>query len=159
MHSKLMLIVVGAALLGSSAFAQTGRTITGTGQTKPPSRSAAPPATSAPLDPAPAGDTSDSGKTDEQKQAEAIENIRRGQAAQRARDRASDELMARWEFAICVGCGPSPKTFRRVWTNPLRVLAGISASEDDKRATRLQPSPLRSRGRLAAQSASSAHAS
>jgi hypothetical protein len=114
--------------LGAPVCAQTGRSITGTGQTKPPSRDAAPPATSAPLDPAPSGD---------QKQAEVNEAIRRGQEAQRARDRASDALMERWEFAVCVGCGPSLKPFRRVWTNPLRVLAGIPTLDDDKRNGRL----------------------
>lgn len=126
-----------AALASTGVNAQAGRTVTGVGQTKPPSRSAAPPATSAPLDAAPASGSDESRKTDDQKQADAIEAIRRGQERQRARDQATDELFARWEFAVCLGCGPSLKPARRVWTNPVRVLAGISASEDDKRQGRL----------------------
>lgn len=140
MRSTLATAVIAAAtvLLTTPAFAQAERSVTGVGQTKPPSRDAAPPATSAPLDAPPAGGIDGANKTEEQKRAELVEAIRKGQEAQRARDRAADELMARWEFAVCVGCGPSLKPFRRVWTNPLRVLAGIPATDDDKRNGRMR---------------------
>ena len=137
MRSILTVTVFTVLFAASGASAQSGRTITGTGQTKPPSRSAAPPATRAPLETPPMSAEPNDGKTEEQTRAEVVENIRRGEQAQRARDRAADELMARWEFAVCVGCNASLKPFRRVWTNPLRVLAGIPALEDDKRRGRL----------------------
>lgn len=121
MRPTQVVLAFAAVLLVSDACAQSGRTVTGAGQTKPPSRDAAPPAT---------------GGSDEQKQTELSEAIRRGQERQQARDRATDELFERWQFAVCVGCNVVNKPFRRVWTNPLRVLAGIPASEDDKRQAR-----------------------
>ena len=136
MRSGLAVALIVALFQVAGASAQTGRAVTGVGQTKPPTRDASPPATGAPSDALPASAANDDTKTEEQNHAELLARIRRADEARRARDRASDELMARWEFAVCVGCGPSLKPFRRVWTNPVRVLAGISASADDKRQAR-----------------------
>ena len=51
-------------------------------------------------------------------------------------DQRNTDLWARWTFAVCIGCSPRAKGLRIVQTNPLRVLAGIPAAEDDARQRR-----------------------
>lgn len=133
-----------AVTFAAPACAQTGRSpaataspiqdtraTTAVGQTKPPSGDEGPTTT------APADNASPSGPAPGMSPEELQRNIRAGEEKQRTRDRASNDLMTRWDFAICIGCNTFAKPFRRVWTNPLRVLAGIPATEDDKRQARL----------------------
>ena len=107
------------------------RNTTSVGQTKPSSGDAVPTG-DAPQSDADKGTTS-APMSDKEVQ----QNLKAAQERRRARDNASNDLMTRWEFAICIGCNEFGKPFRRVWTNPLRVLAGIPALEDDKRQGRL----------------------
>ena len=55
------------------------------------------------------------------------------QKEEKAEDARRAKLMAHWTYAVCIGCGPAPKPFKPVVTNPLRVLAGIPAWVDDER--------------------------
>lgn len=49
-------------------------------------------------------------------------------------ERQNTDLWSRWTNAVCIGCEPPRRRQRIVYTNPLRVLAGIPAAEDDDRA-------------------------
>ena len=51
-------------------------------------------------------------------------------------DRENTDLWLRWTYAVCIGCGPMPRTFRPVHTHPLRVLSGVPAALDDERDRR-----------------------
>ncbi|GJE15427.1 hypothetical protein [Methylobacterium marchantiae] len=51
-------------------------------------------------------------------------------------DHQNTNLWLRWTYAVCLGCGPMPRAFRPVRTNPLRVLVGIPAAMDDARDRR-----------------------
>ena len=57
--------------------------------------------------------------------------------AGRKREEASNsktlDLWSRWIYAVCIGCGYTPRNVRIVYTKPARVLAGIPAAEDDAR--------------------------
>ena len=67
-------------------------------------------------------------KAEETKQA-----IERARERQKAVDRHNSDLWERWIYAVCVGCGWTPKNVRIVHTNPSRVLIGIPAADDDAR--------------------------
>ena len=69
----------------------------------------------------------------DEKAAELREAIQRGQARQRATDERNTRIWRRWDFAVCIGCGPMPKGFRVVYTTPSRVLEGFIAADDDER--------------------------
>ena len=69
----------------------------------------------------------------DEKAAEVRQAIERGQARQRAVDERNTRIWRRWDFAVCIGCGPVPKGFRMVYTTPARVLAGFIAADDDER--------------------------
>ena len=69
----------------------------------------------------------------DEKAAELKAAIQRGQARQRATDERNTRIWRRWDFAVCIGCGPMPKGFRVVYTTPSRVLAGFIAADDDDR--------------------------
>ncbi|WP_156376072.1 hypothetical protein [Methylobacterium sp. Leaf117] len=71
--------------------------------------------------------------TSDEKAAEIKKAIERGQARQRATDERNTRIWRRWDFAVCIGCGPMPKGFRTVYTTPARVLAGFIAADDDER--------------------------
>ena len=60
--------------------------------------------------------------------------IEQGIKRQEALEKRNTNVMARWGYAVCIGCGPRPKDFRSVYTHPLRVLAGFVAADDDARA-------------------------
>ena len=94
--------------LGSPAFSQG----------KPQPRLATPPSSDA---------------TGDQKAADMRQAIQRGQERQKATDERNTRIWRRWDFAVCVGCGPIPKGFRAVYTTPARVLAGFIAADDDER--------------------------
>lgn len=68
-----------------------------------------------------------------EKAAELRRAIEQGQAEQRAVDERNTRIWRRWDFAVCIGCGPMPKGFRIVYTTPGRVLAGFTAADDDDR--------------------------
>ena len=72
-------------------------------------------------------------RTDDQKMAEIKALIARARARQRATDSRNTQVWARWNYAVCLGCGWAPKGVRVVHTHPLRVLAGIIAADDDAR--------------------------
>ncbi|KQT46787.1 hypothetical protein ASG52_13890 [Methylobacterium sp. Leaf456] len=55
---------------------------------------------------------------------------------QQAVDRRNTDLWVRWTYAVCIGCGPTPKSLRIVHTYPLRVLTGTPAAMDDARERR-----------------------
>ena len=74
--------------------------------------------------------------TSDEKAAELKQAIERGQARQRATDERNTRIWRRWDFAVCIGCGPVPKGFRMVYTTPSRVLAGFIAADDDDRRQR-----------------------
>jgi hypothetical protein len=80
-----------------------------------------------PLTPPPVDAASD------EQAAELREAIKRGQTRQRATDERNTRIWRRWDFAVCIGCGPMPKNFRIVYTTPSRVLAGFIAADDDER--------------------------
>lgn len=71
--------------------------------------------------------------TSDEKAAELKKAIERGQARQRATDERNTRIWRRWDFAVCIGCGPAPKGFKTVYTTPARVLAGFIAADDDER--------------------------
>ena len=71
--------------------------------------------------------------TSDEKAAELKMAIEHAQARQRATDERNTRIWRRWDFAVCVGCGPVPKGFRMVYTTPARVLAGVIAADDDDR--------------------------
>lgn len=71
------------------------------------------------------------GATSDEKAAEVRRLIEVGQARQRSVDAHNTRIWQRWDYAVCIGCGPMPKTFRIVYTTPSRVLAGILAADDD----------------------------
>ncbi|MFC5552898.1 hypothetical protein [Methylobacterium iners] len=74
--------------------------------------------------------------TSDEKAAEIKRLIEAGQARQRATDARNTFIWKRWDYAVCIGCGPMPKTFRIVHTTPSRVLAGFLAANDDQRSMR-----------------------
>jgi len=74
-----------------------------------------------------------SAATSDEKAAETRRAIELGQARQRAADERNTRIWRRWDFAVCIGCGPMPKGFRSVYTTPARVLAGFIAADDDDR--------------------------
>lgn len=94
--------------LGTPAFSQG----------KPQPRPSAPPSSDA---------------TSDDKAAETRRLIELGQARQRGVDARNTRIWRRWDFAVCIGCGPMPKGFRMVYTTPARVLAGFIAADDDER--------------------------
>lgn len=77
-----------------------------------------------------------SGATSDEKAAELKRLIEQAQARQRATDDRNTRIWRRWDFAVCIGCGPVPKGFRTVYTTPARVLAGFVAADDDDRQMR-----------------------
>ena len=84
------------------------------------------------LQPRPLNPPSSDAASDE-KAAEVRQAIERGQARQRTVDERNTRIWRRWDFAVCIGCGPMPKGFRMVYTTPARVLAGFIAADDDER--------------------------
>ena len=73
------------------------------------------------------------GVNSDEKAAEVRRAIEEGQARQKATDARNERVWRRWDFAVCIGCGPMPKKFRIVYTTPARVLAGFIAADDDDR--------------------------
>ena len=71
------------------------------------------------------------GATSDEKAAEIRRLIEVGQARQRSVDAHNTRIWQRWDYAVCIGCGPMPKRFRIVYTTPARGLAGILAADDD----------------------------
>ena len=71
------------------------------------------------------------GATSDEKAAEIKRQIEAGQARQRSVDAHNTRIWQRWDYAVCIGCGPMPKRFRIVYTTPARVLAGFLAADDD----------------------------
>lgn len=69
----------------------------------------------------------------DKKAAEIRALIEKARIRQQAIDRQNENLWARWTYAVCIGCGPVSGKIRTVRTNPLRVLMGIPAAEDDAR--------------------------
>lgn len=86
----------------------------------------------------PRGDVSGSKSdiTSDEKAAETKQLIEKGREKQKAADNHNSDLWDRWTYAICIGCGWTPKNVRIMHTNPSRVLMGISAAEDDARERR-----------------------
>ena len=75
-------------------------------------------------------------KTDPGSDAKAEEtrqNIAKARERQKVIDKQRSDLWGRWAYAVCIGCGWTPKNVRVVHTNPSRVLMGIPAAEDDAR--------------------------
>jgi hypothetical protein len=72
----------------------------------------------------------------DEKAAQIRELIEKAKIRQQGIDRQNENLWIRWTYAVCIGCGPISGKLRSVRTNPLRVLAGIPAAEDDARANR-----------------------
>ncbi|GEP04444.1 hypothetical protein [Methylobacterium oxalidis] len=68
----------------------------------------------------------------DQKAAEVKRAIEIGQGRQREVDARNSRIWRRWDYAVCVGCGPMPRRFRIVYTTPARVLAGFIAADDDE---------------------------
>ncbi|MDR7036439.1 MULTISPECIES: hypothetical protein [Methylobacterium] len=58
--------------------------------------------------------------------------IELGQSRQRETDARNSRIWRRWDYAVCIGCGPMPKRIRIVYTTPARVLAGHIAADDDE---------------------------
>ncbi len=83
----------------------------------------------------PRGDASQSNPDimSDEKAAETKQLIEKGRQRQKGTDRHNSDLWGRWSYAVCIGCGWAPKNVRIVHTNPMRVLAGIPAAEDDAR--------------------------
>ena len=73
-------------------------------------------------------DINSDAKAEETKQA-----IERARERQKAVDQHNSDLWGRWIYAVCVGCGWTPRNVRIVYTNPSRVLIGIPAADDDAR--------------------------
>ena len=67
------------------------------------------------------------GATSEEKAAEVRRQIEVAQVRQREVDEHNTRIWKRWDYAVCIGCGPMPKTFRIDYTTPERVLAGASS--------------------------------
>lgn len=74
--------------------------------------------------------------TSDEKAAELRKAIESGQARQRATDERNTRIWRRWDFAVCIGCGPVPRGFKAVYITPARVLAGFIAADDDDRRMR-----------------------
>ncbi|GJE61594.1 hypothetical protein [Methylobacterium trifolii] len=72
----------------------------------------------------------------EKRAEETRELFRRAKLRQGQIDRKNNALWTRWIFAVCVQCSITPKNVRIVYTNPIRVLAGIPAAMDDARRLR-----------------------
>ncbi|MCJ2038793.1 hypothetical protein MKK55_07465 [Methylobacterium sp. J-059] len=72
----------------------------------------------------------------DEKAAEIRALIEKARIRQQGVDRQNENLWARWTYAVCIGCGPVSGKIRMVRTNPLRVLMGIPAAEDDARGER-----------------------
>ncbi|MCJ2102791.1 hypothetical protein [Methylobacterium sp. E-046] len=75
-------------------------------------------------------------KTDINSDAKAEETkqlIERARERQKAVDQHNSNLWERWIYAVCMGCGWTPRNVRIVHTNPSRVLIGIPAADDDAR--------------------------
>jgi hypothetical protein len=75
-------------------------------------------------------------KTDPNSDAKAEETrqlIAKARERQKRLDKHNSDLWGRWAYAVCIGCGWTPKNVRIVHTNPSRVLIGIPAAEDDAR--------------------------
>lgn len=84
----------------------------------------------------------DPAATSDEKAEEVSRLIEKAKIRQRATDAHNTRIWKRWDFAVCIGCGPMPKGFRVVYTNPARVLAGVlAADDDDRRRTRLPRQP------------------
>ena len=79
------------------------------------------------------------GATSEEKAAEVRRMIEMGRAKQEAVDAHNTRIWKRWDYAVCIGCGPMPKKFRIVYTTPGRVLAGVLAADDDDRRAKHPP--------------------
>ncbi len=79
------------------------------------------------------------GATSDEKAAEIRRLIELGQARQRSVDAHNTRIWQRWDYAVCIGCGPMPKKFRTVYTTPGRVLAGVLAADDDDRRVKRSP--------------------
>ena len=71
------------------------------------------------------------GATSDEKAAEVRRLIEVAQVRQRGVDEHNTRIWKRWDYAVCIGCGPMPKKFRIVYTTPERVLAGHLAADDD----------------------------
>ncbi len=71
------------------------------------------------------------GATSDEKAAEVRRLIEVAQVRQRGVDEHNTRIWKRWDYAVCIGCGPMPKKFRIVYTTPERVLAGVLAADDD----------------------------
>ncbi|MCJ2104351.1 hypothetical protein MKK70_02920 [Methylobacterium sp. E-041] len=71
--------------------------------------------------------------TSDEKAAQIRVLIEKARIRQQAVDRKNETMWSRWTYAVCIGCGPFDKHARVVFTNPLRVLAGIRAADDDER--------------------------
>lgn len=108
---NILLILCATFWIGGPAFSQG----------KPQPRSSVSPPTDAASD---------------EKAAEIRRSIELGQARQRGVDARNTRIWRRWDFAVCIGCGPMPKGFRMVYTTPARVLAGFIAADDDERRMR-----------------------
>lgn len=74
----------------------------------------------------------------EEKAAEIRALIEKAKIRQQEVDRQNENLWTRWTYAVCIGCGPVSGKIRTVRTNPLRVLMGIPAAEDDARAAHVR---------------------
>ena len=59
--------------------------------------------------------------------------VEQAKERQKAVDQHNSNLWERWIYAVCLGCGRTPKNVRIMHTNPSRVLFGIPAAEDDAR--------------------------
>lgn len=79
--------------------------------------------------PAPSSRPADSAS--DEKAAETRRLIKLGQVRQQAADARNTRIWKRWDYAVCIGCGPMPKGLRIVYTTPARVLAGFLAADDD----------------------------
>jgi hypothetical protein len=69
--------------------------------------------------------------TSDERAAEIRNMIRLGQLRQQAVEARNTRIWKRWDYAVCLGCGPIPKGLRIVYTTPSRVLAGFLAADDD----------------------------
>ncbi|KAB1072619.1 hypothetical protein [Methylobacterium planeticum] len=77
-----------------------------------------------------------SGATSDEKAAETRRLIDLGRARQREVEERNTRIWKRWDYAVCIGCGPMPRRVRIVYTTPARVLAGFIAADDDERVGR-----------------------
>jgi hypothetical protein len=72
----------------------------------------------------------------DERAAEIRAQLREGRKRQDAINASYRALMTRWSLAFCIGCEARPYKGRILHTYPLRVLAGIPATEDDARERR-----------------------